>query len=58
MTRTLALKRETLTELTTDDLTIAVGGASGVTCPVKWCVENLSDAIGCVGTYQCPTYTC
>lgn len=58
MTRTLSLKRETLTELTADDLRIAVGGASGATCPLGDCVDELSHKLGCVGTYRCPTYTC
>ena len=58
MRRTLSLRSETLAELTTDDLRIAVGGLSGVTCPVADCVRNLSDVLGCVGSYNCPTYTC
>ena len=59
MKRALTLRRETLTELTTEDLRIAVGGfASGKTCPLSDCVDDLSEKLGCVGTYQCPTYTC
>ena len=58
MKRTLRLERETLTELTADDLRIAVGGVSGVTCPAGDCVRDLSDVLGCVGSYNCPTYTC
>ena len=58
MTKRLALKRETVAELTTDDLRIAVGGQSGVTCPVSDCVRDLSDVLTCVGSYNCPTYNC
>ena len=37
--RTLRLRRETLAELTTEDLAGVVGaqGASGITCPVLEC---------------------
>ena len=58
MKRTLRLRRETLAELTTDDLRDVVGGASGVTCPLADCVQDVSKAIGCVGSYNCPTYNC
>jgi hypothetical protein len=58
VTKRLTLRREALAELTADDLRIAVGGQSGVTCPVADCVRNLSDALGCVGSYNCPTYDC
>jgi hypothetical protein len=58
MKRTLSLKRETLAELTTDDLRDVVGGASGITCPLGDCVRDLSEALGCVGSYNCPTWTC
>lgn len=57
--RTLSVKRETLTELTADDLAIAIGGASGVTCPVKDCVQDLTSLrLNCSGSYNCPTWNC
>ena len=56
MTRSLRLRREALSELTTDDLQGVVGGASGLTCPVGECVGDLS--LVCYGSYDCPTYTC
>lgn len=57
MTRSLRLRREALSELTTDDLQGVVGGASGLTCPVKECVGDLS-LLTCYGSYNCPTYNC
>ena len=45
--RTLSLKRESLTELTTGQLADVVGGASGVTCPVKYCLQDISGQISC-----------
>ncbi|MDQ1713427.1 MAG: hypothetical protein QOE45_2877 [Frankiaceae bacterium] len=43
MDRTLRLKRETLAELTVDELTHVIGGqaitAQGLTCPVARCVD-------------------
>lgn len=48
MKRMLSLKRETLTELTSDDLLDLVGGAalmSGTTCPLKDCLNS---------NYNCP----
>ena len=53
MTRTLRLSREALTELTTDDLAYVVGAAASADC-----LRDLSRKLGCVGTYNCPTYTC
>lgn len=51
MRRTLKLKRETLSELTTEDLRVAVGGGlSGPTCVMVSCpvLNCLSDQIvGC-----------
>ena len=41
MKRTLRLRRETLSELTVDELKIAVGGNSGPTCPVLPCLDDL-----------------
>lgn len=50
-TRTLSLKKETLAELSTEDLTSVAGGAelSGLSCPV------CSDFAPCYPTYRCPT---
>ena len=48
--RSLSLRRETLTELTAADLTGVVGaagGASGPSCPLRNCVELVSDALSC-----------
>lgn len=56
MKRTLTLKRESLSELTTDALRDVVGAASGTSCPI--CVVDLSRKIGCEGSYDCPTWTC
>lgn len=47
MKRTLTLKREALTELTATDLGAVVGAASGGSCPIKYCVQMLSDALSC-----------
>lgn len=58
MTKRLTLQRENVAELATDDLRTVVGGQSGVTCPVADCVRDLSDVLGCVGSYNCPTYDC
>lgn len=60
MKRTLTLKRETLTELTGADLSAVVGAAaSGLSCPLKDCVQRLTDAISCTPscgyTDCCPT---
>jgi len=49
--RTLSLKRESLAELSTDALREVVGGSAT-------CLDTLSQKLGCVGTYQCPTWTC
>ena len=58
--RTLVLRREALTELTPGEMHAVVGGLemSGKTCPLDDCFEDLSHKLGCVGTYNCPTYTC
>lgn len=56
MKRTLTLKREALTELSADALRDVVGGQSGTSCPI--CVVDLTQKLGCEGTYQCPTWTC
>ena len=61
MKRTLSLKRESLAELAAADLSAVNGAgyaASGATCPLDDCFDDLSRKIGCVGTYQCPTWTC
>lgn len=53
MRRTLSLKREALTELTPAELAGVAGAgydASGLTCPVKDCVRELSDVISCAGS--------
>ena len=52
MKRTLSLKREHLTELTAGELAGVAGArydASGLSCPVKDCIE-LSDAVSCYGS--------
>ncbi|MDQ1713432.1 MAG: hypothetical protein QOE45_2882 [Frankiaceae bacterium] len=50
--RTLSLRRETLTELDTTELTEVVGGQvpSGVTCPVLICLDVSRNAscIDCI----------
>jgi hypothetical protein len=63
MTKRLTLRRESLTELTTDDLRLAVGGLSGPTCaagascPILRC--DMSDLLGCVMTHStCETSPC
>jgi hypothetical protein len=48
--RTLALKRESLTELTGEELDRVVGALSGVTCVV--CLPQ-SDLVQCVPTNRC-----
>jgi hypothetical protein len=54
VTRTLRLAKETLAELTTDDLTRVGGGAvSGVTC-----LNCGSDFAPCYPTYRCQTLDC
>lgn len=53
MPRRLRLRREALAELTTDDLVYVVAAAASADC-----LRDLSRKLGCVGTYQCPTYTC
>jgi hypothetical protein len=65
MKRTLNLKRETLSELTSDDLVTVVGGAGaitvqGPTCPVTRCADSdLSDLLGCLPTANgCATNNC
>ena len=55
MKRSLTLTREALTELTTDALRDVVGGLTGTSCPI--CVD-VSRKLGCVGSYDCPTWTC
>lgn len=52
MTRRLSLKRETLTELSADDL-VAVNGAavpSGIACPSSLCIS--------VKFGECVTWSC
>jgi hypothetical protein len=49
--RTLVLKRDALTELTTGDLRSVVGGSAE-------CIPDLTELLNCNGTYQCPTWTC
>jgi hypothetical protein len=58
MKRTLTLTSERLAELTTGELTSVVGAQSGLTCPVGLCVEDLSEKLGCIGSYNCPTWEC
>ena len=58
VTKTLRLRRESLCELSIGDLRDVVGGASGLTCPVGECVRDLTYELGCIGSYDCPTYTC
>lgn len=53
--RSLRLRSETLAELAIDDLRIAVGGASGLTCPVRDCVEDVTE-FACPSRYNCPTW--
>ena len=45
--RTLSLSRETLTELTTDELTTLAGAANAATTPVKYCLTNISQELSC-----------
>lgn len=55
--RTLSLKRETLTDLTTGELGAVVGAdaaLSGITCPVLDCL-NFSEPSTC---FDCVTRTC
>lgn len=45
MKKRLTLKQESLTELTTDELGLAIGGAQSgdlFTCPVVQCIDDLS----------------
>lgn len=59
MARRLTIRREALTELTTDELTGIVAAApSGKTCPIGDCVKNLSEVLTCVGTPDCLTRSC
>ncbi|HWL34576.1 MAG TPA: hypothetical protein VNQ77_00145 [Frankiaceae bacterium] len=65
MMRTLSLKRETLSELTSADLVAVVGGAYdmtrvGMTCPIARCADSdLSDILGCLPTADgCATNNC
>lgn len=44
--RTLSLRRETLTELTTPELSSVAGGAPATT-PLKYCLTNLSQELSC-----------
>jgi hypothetical protein len=58
MKRTLSLKRETLAELTTGDLSGVVGAAapSGATCPVLDCTgitQGFTACITCITGAQC-----
>jgi hypothetical protein len=57
MKRTLTLRREALSELTTGDLASVVG-ASGLTCPYGDCVRDLTYQLGCIGSYNCITWEC
>jgi len=43
--RSLTLHRESLTELTTDQLTAVVGGHAIPTSPVKECYQDLVDTL-------------
>jgi hypothetical protein len=52
--RKLSLKKDTLAELTTEELDV-VAGASGLTCAV--CLPN-SDLVQCVTGTRCLTYGC
>lgn len=62
-TRSLALRRESLTELTVPDLSLVAGGAAATgpirTCVVTDCVTRISDAASCNPTCGhtgcCPT---
>jgi hypothetical protein len=58
MKRTLSLKREALTELTTSDLAAVAGGAlaSGATCPAVSCVCASKFCISNIG--ECVTWSC
>jgi hypothetical protein len=53
MTRSLSLKRESLTELTADDLAAVAGAAlmSGATCPAFscLCISNIGECV----TWSC-----
>ena len=53
--RTLSLRRETIGELTIGDLRNVVGGASGISCPLRDCVTDVSEAV-CPSQYNCPTW--
>jgi hypothetical protein len=55
--RNLRLRKETLAELSTAELTSVVGGISGATCPVKQCLTNNSDFQECI-TGLCITNPC
>jgi hypothetical protein len=50
--RALRLRKETLTELTAEDLTLVVGAMQEIT---KYCG---SDFAPCFPTYRCPTNDC
>lgn len=43
--RRLALKREALSELSTEQLTVVVGGDALPTTPVRYCFEELFDTL-------------
>jgi hypothetical protein len=56
MKRTLRLDRDTLTELTTDELSQAVAGLSGPTCVGATCpaVPCMTQRLGCYDlTHNC-----
>ncbi len=46
MKRTLSLRREQLTELSTAELGSVAGGAPATT-PIKYCLTNPSEAFSC-----------
>lgn len=53
MTRTLALRREALAELTGDDLSAVAGGIreysnNGITCPLMRCVTLGGTCLTCI----------
>lgn len=46
--RTLALRKDVLTELTTDELTAVVGAdATGILCVTDPCITNPATYLGC-----------
>ena len=55
--RRLVLRKEALTELRTDELTVVVGAAA--TTPVGYCVtEVLSKVVECDSIRPCVSHTC